>query len=371
MGDVMYSKNNILLPSKSAYTLKEACNELNLYFNRTDIDEKYILDLVHQGHIWFYAKFSRENAILTLPMEWELDGKFDCEEEKTIEEVIFFNKILRHQTNYNAFGDYDLYLKLSIIDAFYALNTNRIINPVVIDIYDPYDDFYWLGSNLSAESIHNLEFYKIPENFNRDDFFRIVLINFENRICIKKIIWFDVHDEIYRGTDRENSYIETPEIHEIVELHNQEVDRKIKQFILKKGWTPYYWYGDKDMESLKLDFSLEDILILKEDMEVLKKGESRRIREQPGYTLHLDKKESNTLPPETIHASKNGVSSRSINKIIYALADMANLDISQPQAAFSQLQMYCEKNGFELPNKDTCGKAFKNAKYHFDNFSSK
>ncbi|WP_419691311.1 hypothetical protein, partial [Acinetobacter baumannii] len=43
----------------------------------------------------------------------------------------------------------------------------------------------------------------------------------------------------------------------------------------------------------------------------------------------------------------------------------------QPQAAFSQLQLYCEKNNLELPNKDTCGKAFKDAKYYFDNFNSK
>ncbi len=50
---------------------------------------------------------------------------------------------------------------------------------------------------------------------------------------------------------------------------------------------------------------------------------------------------------------------------------MANIDISQPQAAFSQLQLYCEKNNLELLNKDTCGKAFKDAKYYFDNFNSK
>lgn len=37
----------------------------------------------------------------------------------------------------------------------------------------------------------------------------------------------------------------------------------------------------------------------------------------------------------------------------------------------SQLQLYCEKNNLELPNKDTCGKAFKDAKYYFDNFNSK
>ncbi|WP_035365028.1 hypothetical protein [Acinetobacter brisouii] len=71
------------------------------------------------------------------------------------------------------------------------------------------------------------------------------------------------------------------------------------------------------------------------------------------------------------YASKNSISTKSINKIIYALASMANIDISQPQAAFAQLQLYCERNNLELPNKDTCGKAFKDAKYYFDNFNSK
>ena len=49
---------------------------------------------------------------------------------------------------------------------------------------------------------------------------------------------------------------------------------------------------------------------------------------------------------------------------------MANIDISQPQAAFLNYN-YIVKNNLELPNKDTCGKAFKDAKYYFDNFNSK
>ncbi len=64
----MYSKNNVLLPSKSAYSLEEACKELNLFFNRDDIDIRYILDLVHQGHIWMHANLVR--IIIFLPSLW-------------------------------------------------------------------------------------------------------------------------------------------------------------------------------------------------------------------------------------------------------------------------------------------------------------
>lgn len=78
----MYSKNNVLLPSKSAYSLEEACKELNLFFNRDDIDIRYILDLVHQGHIWMHAKFSKNNYLFAIPMEWELDENFNNENEK-------------------------------------------------------------------------------------------------------------------------------------------------------------------------------------------------------------------------------------------------------------------------------------------------
>ncbi len=86
----MYSKNNVLLPSKSAYSLEEACKELNLFFNRDDIDIRYILDLVHQGHIWMHAKFSKNNYLFAIPMEWELDENFNNENEKRIEEILFF-----------------------------------------------------------------------------------------------------------------------------------------------------------------------------------------------------------------------------------------------------------------------------------------
>ncbi len=63
------------------------------------------------------------------------------------------------------------------------------------------------------------------------------------------------------------------------------------------------------------------------------------------------RKQYEKLDVRSNYTSKNSISNKSINKIIYALANMANIDISQPQAAFSQLQLYCEKNNLELPNK--------------------
>lgn len=372
MGDVMYSKNNILLPSKSVYTLKEACEELNLYFNRTDINIAYLLDLINQGYIWVHAKFSKHDYLLAWPMDWELEERFDTQEEQVIAEIMFFNKMLSFQRNYNNWGDYDLYLKLSISSAFDFLNNKKSTKPRVIDIYDPCEHFYLFESYLKSDCGYDIELHKIPEEFSRDDYFSKVLINHSAKICIKTLSYFDVYDEVFRGTELANSYYEIPEIFEIQKIHNEYAKGKIEVFKWKREWTEYYWYSDKKLERLDLEFFLDDLIILKEDMDCLKKGESRKIRERKEYISPIVKRNFNKLEIQPEHTtSKNSISNKSINKIIYALANLANLDLSQPQAAFAQLQLYCEKNNFELPNKDTCGKAFKDAHYHFNNFSSK
>ncbi|MEG9018641.1 hypothetical protein VPJ49_19190, partial [Acinetobacter baumannii] len=106
----------------------------------------------------------------------------------------------------------------------------------------------------------------------------------------------------------------------------------------KKGWEKYYWYGDKQLEDFEMEYNLEDIYILKEDMDFLKRGESRKIRERKDYISPHIRKQYEKLDVRSNYTSKNSISNKSINKIIYALANMANIDISQPQAAFSQLQ---------------------------------
>ncbi|ENV48131.1 hypothetical protein P255_01010 [Acinetobacter brisouii CIP 110357] len=184
----MYSKNNILLPTKSAYSLEEACKELNLFFNRDDIDIEYVLDLVHQGHIWLHAKFSKDNDLFALPIEWELDQKFDNKDEQAIAEIIFFNKMLTYQNIYNGMGDYDLFLKLSINSAFDFLNNKNFTTPIIVDIYDPCERFYLFENYLKPDSSHNIELKVIPENFNRNDFLNTVLINHSTREYIKKIL---------------------------------------------------------------------------------------------------------------------------------------------------------------------------------------
>lgn len=368
----MYSKNNILLPSKSAYSLEEACKELNLYFNRTDIDINYLLDLVHQGHIWLHAKHNKDYDLLALPYDWELDGKFENSVEKTIAEVEFLNSFLRYQLHYNNFRVYNIYLKLDIGCSADLLDGKLVIkNPIILDIYDASSYFYLLGNKLVFDSGHNLELKKISKDFNREPYFDTVLINPTLGICLKKLSWMEVHDEVYKEVNGKGYYTKTDEVKEITELHNKLVERRIEYFRGKDGWYSYVWYGEKDLEILEVEFKLDDLLILRDDIEVLKKGESRKIRESSFYKSPLEKQERDSQKIQHIISNKHVISGKSINKIIYALASIANLDLSQPQAAFTQLQLYCEKNNLELPNKDTCGKAFKDAKYYFDNFNSK
>ena len=49
------------------------------------------------------------------------------------------------------------------------------------------------------------------------------------------------------------------------------------------------------------------------------------------------------------------------HQIVYALAKMADLDLSQHQSAYTQLEAFCGNNGIEIPAKDTCGNLFKDA----------
>lgn len=368
----MYSKNNVLLPSKSAYSLEEACKELNLFFNRDDIDIKYLLDLVHQGHIWLHAKFSKEDYLFVLPMDWELDQKFENENEQIIEEIIFFNKMLTYQNIYNRMGDYDLYLKVCISSAFDFLRNKEFVNPLILDIYDPCECFYLYENYLGADSGYHLDLIKKPEKLTRDECFNTVLINHSEKTYIKKMSYFDVYDEVFSGTEFANQYYEFSEVREIVGIQNQHAEDRIQKFKWKDEWATYYWYGDNKLENFEKQYKLEDIYVLKEDIDFLKKGESRKIRERNDYVSpHLKRGNKRSDHLKLTYTSKNSISTKSMNKIIYALANMANLDLSQPQSAFAQLLLYCEKNNFELPNKDTCGKAFKDAKYYFDNFNSK
>ncbi|WP_266126070.1 hypothetical protein [Acinetobacter bereziniae] len=365
----MYSKNNVLLPSKSAYSLEEACKELNLFFNRDDIDIKYLLDLVHQGHIWLHAKFSKDYYLFALPMEWELNQKFDDTNENMIANIEFFNYLIRLQNIYNSTANYDLYLKLDITYAFDLLNKKYDAQPIIVDIYDSYEGFYYLDNKLKDENFSHFEMYEIPDDMGIDDFLQIVLVNHKDKTYIKKVSSFDVHDEIHKENVESGFYRITSEMEEIAEIHNKDINRKIEQYSYNSDWTTYYWYGEEKIESLNFNFKTDDFLILKDEIDILKKGESRKIRETPSYKLPSSKSQKQQL--ERTLSEKHVVSQKSINKIIYALANMANLDVSQPQAAFAQLQLYCEKNNFELPNKDTCGKAFKDAQYHFNNFNSK
>ncbi|SSR97162.1 Uncharacterised protein [Acinetobacter baumannii] len=75
-----------------------------------------------------------------------------------------------------------------------------------------------------------------------------------------------------------------------------------------------------------MEYNLEDIYILKEDMDFLKRGESRKIRERKDYMSPHIRKQYEKLDVRSNYTSKNSISNKSINKIIYALAKLLFLN---------------------------------------------
>lgn len=95
--------------------------------------------------------------------------------------------------------------------------------------------------------------------------------------------FFEIYDEIYNGTEFADLYYEFPEVMEIVEIQNRHATDRIDKFKWKKGWEKYYWYGDKQLEDFEMEYNLEDIYILKEDMDFLKEVKVEKLGKERLY----------------------------------------------------------------------------------------
>lgn len=126
-------------------------------------------------------------------------------------------------------------------------------------------------------------------------------------------------------------------------------------------WITGFWfdrfadnYEDKDKFSDRM-IKKEECLIFGEDLQLLIDGKHREPIEQ--ITRIKSKSEVTTEEQIKLHPKR----ANSINQIVYALAKMADLDLSQHQSAYTQLEAFCSTAGIKIPEKDTSGNLFKDA----------
>lgn len=125
-------------------------------------------------------------------------------------------------------------------------------------------------------------------------------------------------------------------------------------------WKFSYWFKqsptkftDEEKFSDRI-IKKEECLIFGEDLQLLMDGKHRESIEAEYRKPEIKAK---NLPE--IQSKPHPKRTNSINKIVYALARMADLDLSQHQSAYTQLEAFCAQQNIAIPGKDTSGNLFK------------
>ncbi|MDH0031334.1 MULTISPECIES: hypothetical protein [unclassified Acinetobacter] len=311
------------LPLKIYYTLKEAAKFLNEHLKRSDIDESYFFQLGIRGDIRLgvFAKpnnLGEDDTGVFYPNTFGLE--FDESNQLDVLEII-------HST----------VLTLNEAGAILILNSGSVKDiyfNLVVKINNTYFD--------NVYSIDTQEFCVIGEwekAFQCCSFFD----------KLRVLEFFDLshyshkHNAIHQSYSRGQDFISFPEIEE------------------DDDWKIAYWFNDSFNWENMDDFQSEreitknDCFVLGEDIELLLNGKKREPverhpRKRSNQILHLE----HNLK---LHPKREN----SINKIILALSSKAGLDLNNHITAYEKLKSFCEINGIDLPNKDTCGNLFKAA----------
>ena len=135
----------------------------------------------------------------------------------------------------------------------------------------------------------------------------------------------------------------------------------------EEDWKVAYWFNENfdsniDVSEFQSEREIcrDDFLILGEDIELILNGQKRELAVKHPRK-HLNKRSCLELDVKPHPKRAN-----SINQVIYGLAKMADLDLSQHQSAYTQLEAFCNSNGIEIPGKDTCGNLFRDAHRKFN-----
>lgn len=313
------------LPLKTFYTLDEAVRLFHgLFPQRLDIDDSYFFQLAIKGYIRLgifkdqsHEKNHLESGTLNFDWyEWKEDPELLIEHVKAVT---------------------------------YCLSTIEEEGSILI-LHDGYIKNLFLRGEISLrearfDNLFSLEHseFCIKDQILKDLFFFEYADKLRYHNFYESIFYSDsTHRLHYVFNEEDGNYYVPSMDHEIPD------------------WITGFWfdrfadnnYEDKDKFSDRM-IKKQECLIFGEDLQLLLDGKHRepientsRIKENNVEAV----KEQIKLHPKRAN---------SINQIIYALTKMADLDLSQHQSAYTQLEAFCNNRGIEIPKKDTSGNLFK------------
>ncbi len=313
------------LPLKIYYTLKEASALLNEQLKRSDIDESYFLQLGIKGavRLGIYTNPDHKNSVAKNGTIYS--NYFEFSDESKIAEYV---------------------MALSTcISALFTTGSILILNPS--DIKEIYFDIHSGLSDAFFDNVYSLDAQEfcIPDEFQKD----LYCFNYAD-----KLDFSDYLEPVHYS-------IKHKSIHYL--FVNEKKEMSLPCVEEEDDWTLGYWFNKEfnhaDIKKNELfsdrGITIEDCLILGEDLDLLLSGKQRESIEPHPIKRKNQKNESETT--YKMHPKREN----SINKIIYALASKANLDLSNHITAYEKLNAHCSALDIELPNKDTCGNLFKAA----------
>ncbi|MFC6166659.1 hypothetical protein [Acinetobacter terrestris] len=314
------------LPLKTFYKIDEAINLFRgLFPQRYDIDESYFFQLGSKGYIrlgLFKNLAHNNNSVVdgTLDFDWYEkveDPKVSIKHIKslnyclnTIEEdgsiLILNNNSVR-----NLYFRDEIELSDARFDNLYSLQNSEFCIPedILKDLF-----FFRYADKLRGFQLYEHIFYSASTNsiyfiFNEEDGFGYIPQNGDEISDWVVGSWFNRFAESYDDKEKFS-------------------DRKIKK---------------------------EECLIFGEDLQLLLDGKHR----EPIENILRFESDRGEIVKEQVKINTKRLNS--INKIVFALANKAQLDLSNHITAYEKLKNYCDINNLELPNKDTCGNLFKTA----------
>lgn len=310
------------LPLKIFYTLKEASVVLNERLNTAEIDEDYFLHLGMKENIRLgvFAKPDFvENDIGVLHSDWlEFDESESIENLKTVDTIVH---------TLNEVGAILILHNSSVKDIYFHRST-KLENSYFDNVY-------------SIDSQECAIVGKLEKDYSYSQFFD----KLEVQEFFEHVFYSEKHNAIYQPERRSDFLCYPPD------------EGKDDDWRIASWFSRDFDYSTQFMKQFQSEREIgkEDCLVLGEDLELILDGKKREpVIKHPRKRLdHINKKEFN----DKLHPKR----ANSINQIIYGLAKMADLDLSQHQSAYTRFDAFCSKHGIEIPAKDTCGNLFKEA----------